>query len=146
MPGLSILGAGLGGFFLMSLVGMQALIALFSSVPLAKRRHRTDEQFDLNKAMRRILRTTLFSTIVVAVTTALVLCYTSFPTILNYLFGMILGFLLSIRHMSPNNAQNQAIFDRSFRDCYPQEDLDATRNLSDVVHAVREQLSRQSEL
>ena len=47
-------GAAAGGFIVMACIGIQALVALFSSIPLAKRRHRENHAFDLKRARRRL--------------------------------------------------------------------------------------------
>lgn len=112
-------GAAAGGFVLMAAVGIQALVALFSSIPLAKRRHQENPEFNLEKAYHRIFQVTLIVMVLVAVITALVIYFAPISAILGYLFGMILAFIMSIRRMSPNNEQNQKSFSESYADCYP---------------------------
>lgn len=53
------IGAVIGGCLVMHVTGVQILISLLSSAPLAKRRHRKNPGFDLKKANRRILRISL---------------------------------------------------------------------------------------
>ena len=60
-------GAAAGGFIVMACIGIQALVALFSSIPLAKRRHRENPAFDLKKARSRIIMVTLMVLILVGV-------------------------------------------------------------------------------
>lgn len=111
--------AAAGGFVLMAAVGIQALVALFSSIPLAKRRKTEYPDFDLKRANRRILQVTLLTTLLVVVTTVLVICYAPAAPTLGYLFGMILAFVMSLQRMSPNNEQNQRTFEEAYADCYP---------------------------
>lgn len=47
-------GAAVGGFLLMTAVGVPALVALCSSIPLAKRRKTETPGFDLKRAYHRI--------------------------------------------------------------------------------------------
>lgn len=129
-----ILIAAAGGFLLMSTVGLQALVALFASLPLARHRKKKYPDFDLARALRRITRITLFSAAALAAVTLAVLCLTSAPTTLGYLAGMILGFLVHLPRMSPNSTKNQRHFVRFYIDCDPlyeedEDDLTATRQL-----------------
>lgn len=112
-------GAAAGGFVLMAAVGIQALVALFSSIPLAKRRKTEDPAFDLKRARRRIIQVTVLVAVLVTVVTALVIHFTSTVPTIGYLFGMILAFVLSIKRMTPNNEQNQKAFAEAYADCYP---------------------------
>lgn len=112
-------GAAGGGFIVMACVGVQALVALFSSIPLAKRRHRENPQFDLGKAYRRIVMVTLLSVLLVGVISALVIHFTSTATTVGYLFGMIVAFVCCLQRMTPNNEQNQKNFEEAYEDCYP---------------------------
>ena len=114
--------AAVGGFALMAVVGIQALIALLSSVPLAKRRYRKNPEFNLGRAYHRIFRIIVLSVGGIAIGTALVLHFAPTSGRIGYLFGMILSFVLSIRRMSPNNAQNQEMFSKMYADCEPGED------------------------
>ena len=116
-------GAAAGGFVLMAAVGIQALVALFSSIPLAKRRHRENSGFDLKRAYRRIVQVTLIVLILVGVITALVIRFTPISATAGYLFGMILAFVLSIKRMTPNNEMNQRNFEEAYVDCYPPSDV-----------------------
>ena len=111
-------GAAAGGFVLMACVGVQALVALFSSIPLAKRRHQENPAFDLRKARRRILLVTVLVLVLVGVITALVVHFTSIAPTAGYLFGMIVAFVCCIPRMTPNNEQNQKNFEEAYADCY----------------------------
>lgn len=125
-----LLGAVAGGFLFMSLVSMQALVALFSSIPLAKRRHLEVPAFDLRRAYRRILLVTVLAVVLTVLVTVLAVVLLPLPAVGGYLLGMILGFVCSIRRMSPNNEKNQRAFARFYRDCLPEEtepDIDDTR-------------------
>ena len=44
------------GFCMMSLFGVQALVAVCSSIPLANRRKKQEPDFDLSMALRRVAR------------------------------------------------------------------------------------------
>lgn len=112
-------GAAAGGFLLMAAVGIQALIALFSSIPLAKRRKKECPGFDLQRAFRRITVTSMSTVVLVVAITIAVIHFTSMAPTAGYLFGMILGFVLSIKRMTPNNAENQKRFESIYADCYP---------------------------
>ena len=112
-------GAAAGGFVLMAAVGIQALVALFSSIPLARRRAKEHPGFDLKKAFHRIAKVTVLVTVLVIVTTALVIHYAPIAPTIGYLFGMILAFVMSIKRMSPTNEQNRRNFEEAYADCYP---------------------------
>ena len=132
-------GAASGGFVLMAAIGIQALVALFSSIPLAKRRRQECPEFDLKKAYRRIVQVTLLVTILVSVITVLVIVFAPISATLGYLFGMILAFVMSVKRMSPNNEQNQKSFAVAYADCYPPsdvnpDDLSSTQNFNPGIH------------
>ena len=112
-------GAAAGGFIVMACVGIQALVALFSSIPLAKRRRRENPEFDLDKAYRRIAMVIIMVALLVGVISALVIHFTSTVPTVGYLFGMIVAFLCCLQRMTPNNEQNQKNFDDAYADCYP---------------------------
>ena len=112
-------GAAAGGFIVMACVGIQALVTLFSSIPLAKRRHRENPEFDLGKAYRRIVMVTILVALLVGVISALVIHFTSTAPTVGYLFGMIVAFLCYLQRMTPNNELNQKNFDEAYADCYP---------------------------
>ena len=141
MTVVSFLSAALGGLLLMTAIGVQVLIALFSSIPLAKRRYRKCPDFDLKKARRRILSIMVLGTLFMTLVTVLMLVYAPGVSSSGYLFGLILALLRSIRRMSPTDRRNQQSFERMFADCYPsddEEDEDATRELKadapDSIH------------
>jgi hypothetical protein len=115
-------GAAAGGFVLMAAIGIQALVALFSSIPLARRRKKECPDFDLKRAYRRITQVTILVSVLIIVITALVIRFTSTAPAVGYLFGMILAFVMSWKRMSPNNAQNQKGFEEAYADCYPSSD------------------------
>lgn len=115
-------GAAAGGFVLMAAIGVQALVALFSSIPLAKRRKKENDAFDLKRAYRRIIQVSLLVLITGGVVTGLVVHFTPIYATAGYLLGMILAFVLSIRRMSPNDETNQKNFETSYADCYPPSD------------------------
>ena len=112
-------GAAAGGFIVMACVGVQALVALFSSIPLAKRRRRENPAFDLGKAYRRIVMVIIMVALLVGVISAVVIHFTSTAATVGYLFGMIVAFLCCLQRMTPNNEQNQKNFDEAYADCYP---------------------------
>ena len=112
-------GAATGGFIVMACVGVQARVALFSSVPRAMRRRRENPAFDLKRARRRIIMVTLLVLILAGVITALVIHFTSIAPTAGYLFGMIVAFVCCLPRMTPNNAQNQKNFDEAYADCDP---------------------------
>ena len=123
-----LLGAAAAGFLCMSLVGMQALGALISSLPLAKRRHRENPAFDLRRAYRRIRMVAVLAVVLTVLATILAAALLPLPAVVGYLLGMILGFVCSLRRMSPNNERNQRSFDRFYEDCLTGEsDMDDTR-------------------
>lgn len=129
-------GAAAGGFVLMAAIGIQALVALFSSIPLAKRRKKENEAFDLKRAYRRIIQVSLLVLIAGGVATALVIHFAPIYATAGYLLGMILAFVLSIKRMSPNNETNQKNFETAYADCYPPSDVnpdDAAPSLSEDV-------------
>lgn len=112
-------GAAAGGFVLMAAIGIQALVALFSSIPLAKRRKTECDAFDLKRAHRRMIQVSVLVFILLGVITALVVHFAPMYATAGYLLGMILAFVLSLKRMSPNNEMNQANFETSYADCYP---------------------------
>ena len=135
MPVFPFLSAAVGGFILMTAVGVQVLIALFSSIPLAKRRRRKCPDFDLKKANRRIFTIMLSGTALMLVVTGLMLWLAPTPSTSGYLFGLILALLRSIRRMTPTDRRNQTGFDRFFADCYPEkQEEEATRSFVQVYH------------
>lgn len=114
-----LFGAAAGGFVLLAAIGIQALVALFSSLPLARRRKREVPDFDLKRAHRRILQVIILVTVLVAIITALVFHFGTTAIIVGYSAGMALAFLLSLNRLTPNNAQNQTTFAEAYADCEP---------------------------
>ena len=112
-------GFAAGGFVLMAAVGIQALVALFSSVPLTRRHQKECPEFNTKRAYRRIVQVTVLTCLVVGAASALVVQFTSAASILGYLFGMVLAFVLNIRRMSPTNETNRKNYEESYADCYP---------------------------
>ena len=114
---LHFLCAAVAGFLIMSIFGVQALVALCSSISLARRRKHQVPAFDLALALRRIAWRTVIGFLGVAVISALMIWLTAAPGTFGYLFGMILSFLKNLNRM-----KNQRRFEKMFADCYPYED------------------------
>lgn len=112
-------GAAAGGFLLMSAVGVPALVALCSSIPLAKRRKTEMPGFDLMRAYRRITHLVVLAAILMVLVTVLVIRFTADAPTLGYLLGLILAFVPRIREMTPTNQKTQEKFERAYADCYP---------------------------
>ena len=70
-------GAAAGGFVLMSAGGIQALVAFFSFLPLARRRKKECPDFDLKRAYRRMTRLVIFTVLFITVITILVIRFAS---------------------------------------------------------------------
>ena len=126
---LHFLCAAVAGFLIMSIFGVQALVALCSSISLARRRKHQVPAFDLALALRRIAWRTVIGFLGVAVISALMIWLTAAPGTFGYLFGMFLSFLKNLNRMTPNDRKNQLIlcvmkrrFEKMFADCYPYED------------------------
>ena len=113
------IGAVIGGCLVMHVTGVQILISLLSSAPLAKRRHRKNPGFDLKKANRRILRISLIGFVLLLLVSAIVMRFVSVISTMRYLIGLILSLVCSIRRMTPNNRKNQRSFEHIYADCYP---------------------------
>ena len=98
------------------------------AIPLAKRRHRENPAFDLRRAYRRIRMVAVLAVVLTVLATILAAALLPLPAVVGYLLGMILGFVCSLRRMSPNNERNQRSFDRFYEDCLTEEsDMDDTR-------------------
>ena len=110
-------GAAVGGFLLMTAVGVPALVALCSSIPLAKRRKTETPGFDLKRAYRRITHLVVLAAVVMVLVT--VIRFTTDAPTLGDLFGLILAFVPRIKEMTPNNQKNQKKFEHVYADCYP---------------------------
>ena len=119
---LHFLCAAVAGFLIMSIFGVQALVALCSSISLARRRKHQVPAFDLALALRRIAWRTVIGFLGVAVISALMIWLTAAPGTFGYLFGMILSFLKNLNRMTPNDRKNQRRLEKMFADCYPYED------------------------
>lgn len=119
---LHFLCAAVAGFLIMSIFGVQALVALCSSISLARRRKHQVPAFDLALALRRIAWRTVIGFLGVAVISALMIWLTAAPGTFGYLFGMILSFLKNLNRITPNDRKNQRRFEKMFADCYPYED------------------------
>lgn len=115
-------GFAAGGFILMAAIGIQAAVALFSSIPLTRRRKETCPDFNTRAAYLRIAQVSSLSMILCAVVTALVIHFGSTGVIAGYGLGFILAFVLNLKRMSPNNEQNQKSYEESYADCYPASD------------------------
>lgn len=96
-------GAAVGGFLLMTAVGVPALVALCSSIPLAKRRKTETPGFDLKRAYHRITHLVVLAAVMMVLVTVLVIRFTTDALTLGYLFGLILAFAPRIKEMTPNN-------------------------------------------
>ena len=112
-------GAAAGGFVLMATLGIQALVALFSSIPLIRRRKAENPEFNTGRALRRVALVAVITLGLVAVITAVVLHFAPFSVTLGYLLGMILAFICCLKRMSPNNELNRKNFEEAYADCYP---------------------------
>lgn len=112
------------GYCVMGIFGVQALVAVCSSVSLAKRRNQQFPEFDLSRALRRILRHVVIGAAAVLLISVLVIWLTSFTGTLGYFLGMILAFLRNLNRMTPNNRRNQYRFEKTFADCYFSDDED----------------------
>lgn len=115
--------AAAGGFILMAAVGVQAAVALFSSIPLTRRHKETCPGFNAKLAFLRVAQVSSLTLILCAVITALILHFGSAPVILGYGLGFALAFLMSMKRMSPNNEQNQKSYEESYADCYPPSEM-----------------------
>ena len=60
-------GAAVGGFLLMTAVGVPALVALCSSIPLAKRRKTEPPGFDLKRAYHRITHLVVLAAVMMTI-------------------------------------------------------------------------------
>lgn len=115
--------AAAGGFILMAAVGVQAAVALFSSIPLTRRHKEACPGFNAKLAFLRVAQVSSLTLILCAVITALILHFGSAPVILGYGLGFTLAFLMSMKRMSPNNEQNQKSYEESYADCYPPSEM-----------------------
>ncbi|BAK97807.1 hypothetical protein OBV_06090 [Oscillibacter valericigenes Sjm18-20] len=115
-------GSAAGGFVLMAAVGIQAAVALFSSIPLTRRHKETCPDFNTRAAFRRVAQVSSLSIILCAVVTALIIHFGSTAVIAGYGLGFILAFALNLKRMSPNDEQNQKSYEESYADCYPSSD------------------------
>ena len=116
---LRFFAAAVVGFFIMSAFGIQALVDLCSSIPLARRRKKQEPDFDLSMALGRIARYVVTGFLCMAVISPLVIWLTAAPGTFGYLLGAILSFLRNLDRMTPNNRRNQRRFEKLFADCYP---------------------------
>ena len=112
-------GAAAGGFILMAAIGLQALVALFSSIPLVRRHKAENPEFNAGRAYRRIAMVVVIVFAIFAVITLLVAHYVSTAALLGFLVGLVLAFLMSLKRLSPDNELNQKNFEDSYVDCYP---------------------------
>ena len=128
---LHFLAAAILGFAVMSIFGVQSLVAVCSSIPLAKRRSRKSPEFNLSLAMRKIVRHVLIGVLALAVISVAAIWLTDTPGTFGYLLGMILAFLAGLGRMTPNSPRNQRRFEKVFADCYEQDDED-TVDLTDL--------------
>lgn len=122
MPIAYFFGFAAGGFVLMAAVGIQALVALFSSIPLTRRHVKDCPEFNTQRAYHRIIQVTVISCLLVGVASILIVHFAAPLSILGYLFGMVLAFVFNIRRMTPNNELNRKNYEESYTDCYPPSD------------------------
>jgi Ca2+/Na+ antiporter len=116
-------GAAAGGFVLLAAIGIQALVALFSSIPLTRKHKAECPGFDYKRAYRRIAMVTVLILLLVSGVTAAVIHFAPLSASMGYLLGMILAFICCLKRMSPNNEQNQKNYEDSYADCYPPSDV-----------------------
>ena len=110
------------GFGMMGLFGVQALVGICSSIPLAHRRKKQEPDFDLSMALGRIARHAVIGFLCMAVISGGVIWFTEAPGTFGYLLGAILSFLKNLNRMTPNNRRNQRRFEKLFADCYPSDE------------------------
>lgn len=116
------LGFAVGGFLLMAAVGIRAAVALFSSIPLTRRRKEVCPGFNARAAFVRIAQVSSLSILLCAGVTALVIRFGSTAVITGYGLGFVLAFALNLKRMSPTDAQNQKNYEKFYADCYPSSD------------------------
>lgn len=112
-------GAAAGGFILMAAIGIQAAVALFSSIPLTRRHKEKYPEFNAKRAYFRLAQVSSLTIILCAIISGLVIHFGSTSVIMGYGLGFILAFMLEFRRMSPNNEKNQKSYEQSYQDCYP---------------------------
>lgn len=112
-------GAAALGFILMAAFGIQAAVALFSSIPLIRRCQQECNEFNARRAYRRIAQVASLTIFFCILVTALVIHFGSTAVICGYGVGFLLAFVLSVKRMTPNNDQNRKNFETSYADCYP---------------------------
>ena len=122
-------GAAAGGFILMAAIGVQAAVALFSSVPLTRRHKELHPDFNAKKAYIRVAQVSILTSIFCALITAVIYHFTSTPVIMGFGLGFILAFLMNLKRMSPDNQKNQHSYEKAYADCYP-----FSSNPDDVLH------------
>jgi len=111
--------AAAGGFILLATVGIQALVALFSSIPLTRRRKAENPEFDDRRAYRRIAQVTVLVTALMVVITALLFYFASLSVKLGYLLGLASAFFCCLKRLSPNNELNRKNYAEAYADCAP---------------------------
>ena len=116
---LDFFGFAAVGFVLMAAVGIQALVAMFSSVPLTRRHVKECPEFDSRRAYRRIVQIVAGTCILVGAASALIVYFASTASILGFLLGMVLAFVMDIKRMCPYNEQNRKCYEGTYADCYP---------------------------
>lgn len=112
-------GAAAFGFVLMAAFGIQAAVALFSSIPLTRRCKKECAEFNAKRAYRRIAQVASLTILSCVLATVLVIRFGSTAMIFGYGAGFLLAFVLSLKRMTPNNDHNRKNYESSYADCYP---------------------------
>lgn len=110
------------GFVLMATVGIQALVAMFSSVPLTRRHVKECPNFNAQRAYHRIKLVITVACILVCVSAALVVLFAPTASVLGFLLGLVLAFGAEIKRMCPDNERNRKSYESLYADCYPLSD------------------------
>ena len=138
-------GSAAGGFILMAAVGIQAAVALFSSIPLTRRHKETCPGFNARVAFLRIAQVSSLTIILCGVITALVIHFGSTAVITGYGLGFVLAFALDLKRMSPSNEQNQKNYAESYADCYPPSDVNPDDKVKHTASASADAESQSGE-
>ena len=116
---LDFFGFAAVGFVLMAAVGIQALVAMFSSVPLTRRHVKECPQFNAERAYHRIRLVVVLTFILVCIAAALVVLFAPTASVLGFLLGLVLAFGVEIKRMCPDNERNRKSYECFYADCYP---------------------------
>jgi len=110
------------GFVLMAAMGIQALVAMFSSVPLTRRHVKECPEFNVQRAYHRIGLVIAVTCILVCAAAALVGFFAPAASFLGFLLGLVLAFAAEIKRMCPDNERNRKSYEILYADCYPPSD------------------------